>query len=59
MVPKAALTVLDRLLKDIMISEEMFGGKCILFGGDFRQILPVVRKGNRVTICEETVKYSP
>ena len=57
MVPKAALTVLDRLLKDIMISEEMFGGKCILFGGDFRQILPVVRKGNRVTICEEIFSF--
>ena len=58
MVPKHALTVLDRLLKDVMQSDELFGGKCILFGGDFRQILPVVRNGNRVKICEESVKFS-
>lgn len=52
MVPKAALNVFNCLLKDIIQSAQTFGGKCILFGGDFRQILPVVRNGNRVTICE-------
>lgn len=50
MVQRVALTVVNKLLQDIMQSQEQFGGKCILFGGDFRQILPVVRRGNRVTI---------
>lgn len=35
------LTVIDRLLKHLMMSDIPFGGKCVLFGGDFRQILPV------------------
>jgi ATP-dependent DNA helicase PIF1 len=25
-----------------------FGGKIMIFGGDFRQILPVIRKGNKL-----------
>lgn len=58
MVPRLAITVVNKLLQDIMQSQELFGGKCILFGGDFRQILPVVRRGNRVTICEQILKSS-
>jgi hypothetical protein len=27
-----------------------FGGKTIVFSGDFRQVLPVVRKGSRAQI---------
>lgn len=44
---------LDRSLRDIMhfcnpLSLNLsFGGKTIVFGGDFRQILPVRPKGNR------------
>ena len=46
-----AFEALDRSLRDIMgqvnpISKDMpFGGKIIVFGGGFRQILPVVKKG--------------
>ncbi|XP_022021403.1 uncharacterized protein LOC110921393 [Helianthus annuus] len=35
-------------------SETSFGGKVIVFGGDFRQVLPVVRNGGR----QETVNAS-
>ncbi|XP_038711761.1 uncharacterized protein LOC120005955 [Tripterygium wilfordii] len=44
---------LDRSLEDLFINIEdttqypPFGGKCVLLGGDFRQILPVVVKGSR------------
>lgn len=44
---------LDRTLKDIMsyvdqdASDKPFGGKTVLLGGDFRQILPVIPQGSR------------
>jgi len=55
---------LDRTLRDIMrvVSEENalkpFGGKVIVLGGDFRQILPVVKKGSRYDIVKATMNYS-
>ncbi|XP_042962415.1 uncharacterized protein LOC122296677 [Carya illinoinensis] len=44
---KEAIEALDRMLKDVNDSELSFGGKVVIFGGDFRQILPVVPKGTR------------
>ncbi|XP_076937210.1 uncharacterized protein LOC143604695 [Bidens hawaiensis] len=52
MVHKHGFEVLDRSLKDILTSASgassnlPFGGKVIVFGGDFRQILPVVPRGS-------------
>ncbi len=42
----------DRSLRDIMGSNRPFGGKCILWMGDFKQLLPVVQygKGHNCTI---------
>ncbi|XP_023741704.1 ATP-dependent DNA helicase PIF1-like [Lactuca sativa] len=51
MVHKHAFEALDRTLKDVLrcgnssISNIPFGGKVIVFGGDFRQIMPVVLGG--------------
>ena len=59
MVTKVALQVVDRLFKDLTGLDIPFGGKIIVFGGDFRQVLPVVRRGNRTTIVEASVKTSP
>ncbi|KAG2690570.1 hypothetical protein I3760_09G193200 [Carya illinoinensis] len=39
---KKSIEALDKMLKDINDSELSFGGKVIVFGGDFRQILPVI-----------------
>ncbi|KAL7583175.1 hypothetical protein Lser_V15G43646 [Lactuca serriola] len=56
MVHKHAFEALDRTLKDILKcvnprnSNIPFGGKVIVFGGDFRQILPVVPGGSRQNI---------
>ena len=44
MAHKDALEVVDRLLKDLMDSEEPFGGKVMVLGGDFQQVLPVIPK---------------
>uniref|UniRef100_A0A2N9J2K3 ATP-dependent DNA helicase n=1 Tax=Fagus sylvatica TaxID=28930 RepID=A0A2N9J2K3_FAGSY len=47
---------LDRSLRDILQLEDPqsvekpFGGKVVVLGGDFRQILPVVKKGKREDI---------
>ena len=35
-----------------------FGGKTILFGGDFRQILPVVRHGREADVIASSLKHS-
>ncbi|KAL3038294.1 hypothetical protein AAZX31_01G123700 [Glycine max] len=43
---KFAFEALDKSLKDIMQKNLPFGGKIMVFGGDFRQILPIVPKGD-------------
>jgi len=58
MSPGTQLTVVDRLLRDVMGSQTPFGGKPILFAGDFRQILPVVRRGTRSAIVLASIKHN-
>ena len=48
MTNRLAVECLDRSLQDIMDCELPFGGKVMLFGVDFRQVLPVVTHGTRV-----------
>ncbi|XP_008188971.1 uncharacterized protein LOC103311177, partial [Acyrthosiphon pisum] len=52
MSPGLQLTVVDRLLMGC----HGVGGKTMLFAGDFRQILPVVRRGTRVDIVMSSIK---
>jgi hypothetical protein len=47
MTKRQAIEALDRSLQDIMGCRSPFGGKVIVFGGDFRQVLHVVRRGTR------------
>jgi ATP-dependent DNA helicase PIF1 len=53
---------LERTLRDVMSSykscDTIFGGKVIVFGGDFRQILPVVPRGSRSDIVHATINAS-
>nr|XP_047140934.1 ATP-dependent DNA helicase pif1-like [Hydra vulgaris] len=58
MIPKHALNAIDRLLKDVCNNNFPFGGKVILFGGDFRQILPVVKRGQPAEVVEACIKCS-
>ena len=37
------LEAFDRTLRDVVGRDEPFGGKVVVLGGDFRQILPVIR----------------
>ena len=47
MTKRQAVETLDRSLQDIMDCSLPFGGKVVVFGGDFRQVLPVVTRGTR------------
>ena len=53
MAHRQAFETLDRSLRDLLspsdptASDKPFGGKTVLLGGDFRQILPVVPQGRR------------
>ncbi|XP_058765892.1 uncharacterized protein LOC131639412 [Vicia villosa] len=62
MAHKYCFETLDRTLKDVMSnygnSDTIFGGKVVIFGGDFRQILPVVPGGSRSDIVHSTINAS-
>jgi ATP-dependent DNA helicase PIF1 len=43
MTKRQSIETLDRSLQDIMRCELPFGGKVMVFHGDFKQVLPVVQ----------------
>ena len=53
MTNKLCFEALDRSLRDVLrktrfdICDKPFGGMTVVFGGDFRQVLPVIPKGSR------------
>ena len=46
------------MLRDITRQNIPFGGKVILFGGDFVRVLPVVCHGHPTYIIENCIKQS-
>ncbi|XP_051223656.1 uncharacterized protein [Lolium perenne] len=59
MTKRQAIEALDNSMRDIMGRRDRpFGGKTVVFGGDFRQVLPVVRKGSRGQIIDSTLQSS-
>ncbi|XP_047072869.1 ATP-dependent DNA helicase PIF1-like [Lolium rigidum] len=59
MTKRQAVEALDRSMRDIMDRPDLlFGGKTVVFGGDFRQVLPVVRKGTRAQIVDASLTRS-
>lgn len=60
MMTKHTLKCIDILLCDITNNKSVpFGGKTIVMGGDFRQTLPVIPKGNKTDVLQATIKHSP
>ncbi|XP_075088410.1 uncharacterized protein LOC107790380 [Nicotiana tabacum] len=61
---KFCFEALDKTLRDILrvryenSSDKPFGGLTIVFGGDFRQILPVIPKGTRADIVDASLNSS-
>ncbi|KAH1203302.1 ATP-dependent DNA helicase PIF4 [Glycine max] len=62
MAHKFCFEALDQTLRDIIKEKKnpnkIFGGKVIVFGGDFRQILPVIPRGSRSDIINATINSS-
>jgi ATP-dependent DNA helicase PIF1 len=59
MTKRQAVEALDYSMRDIMGQKDLpFGGKTDVFGGDFRQVLPVVRKGSRAQIVDASLRKS-
>jgi len=64
MTHKHAFEAVDRSLRDLMSSVhpsyagKPFGGKVVVLGGDFRQVLPVVKKGRRPDAVAASLKAS-
>ncbi|XP_060194098.1 uncharacterized protein LOC132623363 [Lycium barbarum] len=54
MAKRQTIETVDRSFRDIMDIDKPFAGKVMVFGGDFRQVLPVVPKSTRA----ETVNAS-
>ncbi|XP_028193267.1 uncharacterized protein LOC114378874 [Glycine soja] len=59
MAHKFYFEALDQSLRDVIkaksSSDKIFGGKVMVFGGDFRQILPVIPKGSQSDIVNATI----
>lgn len=59
MTKRQAVEALDNNMRDIMGQPDVpFGGKTFVLGGDFRQVLPVVRKGSRSQIVDASLRRS-
>ncbi|CAN1819977.1 ATP-dependent DNA helicase PIF1 [Linum perenne] len=61
---KFCIEALDRSLRDILRDnnpnspQQPYGGMTVIFGGDFRQILPVIKRGSRSEIVSASMKMS-
>lgn len=54
------MEALDRTLRDIMQKPDLpFGGKSILLGGDFRQVLPVIPRASKAEVIDACLHNSP
>jgi len=55
MINRLAFKVVHRPLQDICNNQNPFGGKLVLLGGDFRQMLPVITHRSRESIVPATI----
>nr|XP_043615266.1 uncharacterized protein LOC122587219 [Erigeron canadensis] len=59
MARRQAIEALDRTTQDIIGVRQPFGGKIMVMSGDFRQVLPVIKKGTRAQIVDSSLRMSP
>lgn len=58
MLQRWGIEAVDRSLRLLTKTDELFGGKIVVFGGDFRQVLPVLPKASRTEIVSKLIKRS-
>ena len=56
MIPSRAVEMVDELLQDLCNDSRSFGGKFVILGGDFRQVLPVIKYAPPSQIVKSTLK---
>ncbi|XP_022864384.1 uncharacterized protein LOC111384344 [Olea europaea var. sylvestris] len=56
-VNRCAIEIVDRMPKDIIDFNLPFGVKVVVFGGDFRQVLPVVPRGRKEDIMKTSLVF--
>jgi ATP-dependent DNA helicase PIF1 len=59
MTTKHGILVVDRLLREIMQCDEVFGGKIVIFSGDFRQTLAVTPRATRPITVSNLIHVVP
>ena len=52
------MCLFDKTLKDIMSDDLLFGGKIVILGGDFRQLLPIIPRSIRSEEINLSIKSS-
>jgi len=55
---KSTFEAVDKTLQDLTGINKAFGGKVIVMGGDFRQVLPIIPHGNRAEIVSSALNQS-
>ena len=55
MAKRQIIETVDRSFRDIMDIDKPFGGKVMVFGGDFWQVLPLVPKSTRAEIVNTSL----
>jgi hypothetical protein len=55
---KFTFEAVDRTLRDLTQVDKPFGGKVVVMGGDFRQVLPVIPRASRAQIVEACLNRS-
>ncbi|KAL5570500.1 hypothetical protein UlMin_027075 [Ulmus minor] len=58
MINKRAIEAVDIMLQDINDCNLPFGGKVIIFGGDFQQVFPVVRRATKEEVINASLVMS-
>jgi ATP-dependent DNA helicase PIF1 len=58
MLHKFAFEAVDRTFRDITCIDKPFGGKVFVFGGDFRQVLPVIPRSLRADVVSSSLTRS-
>lgn len=59
MIPLKALEFADKIVRDICNNDTTpFAGKLLILGGDFRQLLPVIKNATKEKILDECIKNS-
>lgn len=52
------LDMTDQLLRDLTQNSKPFGGKLVMPAGDFRQVVPIIRKATGSQIVDPIIKKS-